>query len=1064
MNRLLSMFSKSGRCPPLKSAQSAAAKKYRSFRTFLNHNHAALNAIADMETLYYSGTPFSLTSVRIQYEELIEAVTGAIYSLESLAGRDYSALLDVSARMDSELFRDFNPRCALPAGNFIVHLEEVTPDMYRMVGAKAANLAAIKNDIGLPVPHGFVITAHAFEQFIKDNALLRPIKEELSRVTSESPAAIEKGGQRLRDMILGAQVSARMEEQIMRAYAALEDKTSKGVHIAMRSSAVGEDTEATFAGQYDTVLNVNGENIINAYKVVLASKYSGRAIAYRLHYGLDDRETPMCVLGLVMIDPSSSGVLYSVDPSSPRSCPVRINSLWGIGEHLVDGSASADVFIVDRTEGSIIKKHIAKKETRLINLHTGGTVLEFVPEHERDISSLDDRTALQLAGYGLLLEKYFENPQDVEWTVDGDHNIFILQSRPLLLPAANIGPAQHLISSENPVLLSGGKTASGGTATGRVFILEKEQDLMQLPGDTILVATIASPGYAKVIGMIRGIITDIGSIASHMSSVAREFGIPAIVDAGNATTLLPHGEVVTMSADTVTVYKGIVEELAAEIRPTRKPIFDSPLHRRMRSILDRISPLNLTDTEAASFSSEGCRTYHDIVRFTHESAIREMFGISKASSQSGPSVRLTCSLPLNLWLIDLGDGLSEGLTTCDRITPEKMESVPMRAVWRGFTHPGVNWAGTMSFSTGKLSGMLAASALSEFGEIAGGQSYALLSKDYLNLSVRFAYHFATIDTLCSDNESQNYISLQFSGGAGNYYGRSLRVQLIANILEKLGFGVSIKGDLIDAFISRHDRNSTEEKLDMVARLLASTRLLDVTLSNQDELAAHTASFLKGTYDFLSGENEGALQIFYLRSGHWTLIAEDGHTCLLQNGSHWGKRTASAVSGLMGKVIGSTYHEFLDTIEAYHYFPIAIVKERELSEGTVSVNIKPIRGNIDRAGGIAFGIKDVDNYFVLTINALVGKVTLFEYKNGERSEVRGMRSDIETGKWHHLVVEIAGQSIRGYTNDKLSIEYATDRSLRGYVGLWTKSDSVTFFDELVLESNGRKDRIEFSVCT
>ena len=132
----------------------------------------------------------------------------------------------------------------------------------------------------------------------------------------------------------------------------------------MRSSAVGEDTEATFAGQYDTVLNVTGENIMDAYKTVLASKYSARAIAYRLHYGLDDRETPMCVLGIVMVDSKASGVLYSVDPSRTRSCPVRINSLWGIGEHLVDGSASPDVFIVDRIDEKIIEKHVAEKESQ----------------------------------------------------------------------------------------------------------------------------------------------------------------------------------------------------------------------------------------------------------------------------------------------------------------------------------------------------------------------------------------------------------------------------------------------------------------------------------------------------------------------------------------------------------------------------------------------------------------------------------------------------------------------------------------------------------------------------
>ncbi|MGO9377917.1 MAG: PEP/pyruvate-binding domain-containing protein [Dissulfurispiraceae bacterium] len=1060
MNRFLSIFSKSGRCPSLKATQGAAAKKYAYFKNLLGHNHAALDAIAELEKLYYSGDPFSLTSVRIKYEELLEAVRGVIYALETLSGRDYSVLSNTVSIIDSELFQNFNPKCTLPTGNLVIGLEDLTSDIYRMVGAKAANLASIKNRLGLSVPPGFIITSLAFERFLQVNRLLKPIKEELSRVTSESIEAIERTGDRLRSMILNAPVPLEIQKAVIMAYSSLEETAGMDVRIAMRSSAVGEDTEATFAGQYDTVLNVTGENILDAYKTVLASKYSARAIAYRLRYGLDDRETPMCVLGIVMVNSQASGVLYSVDPSLTRSCPVKINSLWGIGEHLVDGSASPDVFLIDRIDEKILERHVAVKESRLVNLNAGGTGLESVPEHEQHLPSLDDVTIVQLAKYGLLLEEFFEGPQDVEWAIDADRTIFILQSRPLRLPEINVESQLRQVSSNNPVLISQGKTASGGTATGRVFIMEQEPDLRNLPADAILVAKIASPEYAKVIGSLRGIVTDIGSVTSHMASVAREFGIPTIVDTGNATSSLTQGEIVTMSADTVTVYKGIVPELIDNIKPAKKVIFDSPLHRRMRGILDRVSVLNLTDIKTESFSPEGCRTYHDIVRFTHETAIHEMFGISCTSNRMGASVKLTSNLPLDLWLIDLGEGLREGLTICDKVTPEMIESDPMKAVWRGFTHPGVNWAGTMNVSTNKVTGMLAAPALAEFGEIAGGESYAMLSKGYLNLSVRFAYHFATVDTFCSDNESQNYISMQFSGGAGDYYGRSLRIQLMGNILERIGFRVTIKGDLLEAFVARYDKRSTEEMLDMTARLLASTRLIDITLSTQDELAEFTDAFFNGSYDFLAGKTVGAMPNFYLRSGHWTISVEDGRTCCLQDGSRWGRRIVPGISGFIGKVVGGTYHEFLDTIEAYHYFPMAILRNLELSEETISVNIKPIGGNIDRAGGIAFGIKDIDNYFVLRTNALEGNIILFEYINGRRIEKCAVRKKIETGKWHSLLVEISGHNIKGSLNGELLIAHNAGRSLKGYIGLWTKADSVTCFNELIIESNGSREDIKF----
>ena len=153
----------------------------------------------------------------------------------------------------------------------------------------------------------------------------------------------------------------------------------------MRSSAVGEDTEASFAGQYATELNVTRDNLLEAYKAVLASKYSPRAISYRLRYGLEDRDTHMCVAGIVMIDSRASGVLYTVDPSRPDSNLLKINSIWGLGEHLVSGEASPDEFYVDKKTGSIVQRVIGRKAERLVNREGGGTRLEAVPAGEQEL-------------------------------------------------------------------------------------------------------------------------------------------------------------------------------------------------------------------------------------------------------------------------------------------------------------------------------------------------------------------------------------------------------------------------------------------------------------------------------------------------------------------------------------------------------------------------------------------------------------------------------------------------------------------------------------------------------
>jgi len=1061
MRSIFSIFAGGKRCLPLNVIHGAYAAKYRFFKSLLRHNQAAMSALAEMEQVYYSGRPFSLNSVRIKYEQLFEAVMGVIHNLNAMAKGKYNSLVDICTAIDGEVFERFSPRCEILIKDIVLSFEDITPDMKQAVGAKAANLAVIKNSLGLPVPHGFAVTSFAFEKFMEESGLLKPIEERLSMLSADSAEHIEGASIKIKEMINRAAVPSYIEEEIIKAYEMLESKTHKEVRIAMRSSAVGEDTEATFAGQHSTVLNVTKNNIIAAYKAVIAGKYSARAISYRMHCGLGDRETPMCVAGVVMIDSKASGVVYTVDPTLARSCALQVNSVWGIGEYLVGGGISPDVFLVEREGMGIIEKHISEKDLRLISLRDGGVQLAEVPENEKRLPSIDDDHVVTLCEYGLLIEELYECPQDIEWAMDKDGSLFILQSRPLNLPETD--SYKNAVKEEypdNPILLSGGKTASAGIAAGRVFIIDHGSEPDLIPEGAILVTKTMSPDYAKEFGRIKGLVTDIGSVTSHLASIAREFGIPAIVDTGNATSLLSNGDIITMSADTKTVYRGIVEDLVKGIKPSKKLILGSPVHHKLREILDRISPLNLTDTGHPSFSAEGCKTFHDIIRFTHEYAMREMFEITGDAGKGSVSVKLTSTIPLNLRLIDLGGGLIDGLTICDTITPDHIKSIPMKAIWKGFTHPGVNWKGTMNIDTGGLTSRLAASAVSEMGETPGGDSYAILSKDYLNLSARFAYHFSTIDALCGENSNQNYISINFAGGAGNYYGRSLRAQFMGKVLERLGFKVSIKGDSIEAFIGRYDMKSMEDKIDLVGRLLASSRLLDMTMSHQEEIEIFTEEFFKGNYDFLIEDKKNRLNNFYTHGGSWQYMTESGHIYCVQDGSKWGHGISSGLAGIMGKVIGKTYQEFLDNIEAYYYFPLAVLRDTVISEGVITVKIKPARGNIDRAGGVAFGIKDVDNYFVWRANALEDNVALFEFVNGTRIQRFSARKKVESGEWHLLKVEVKNNIVKGYFNDELLMEYETGESLKGFIGIWTKADSVTYFDELSVEENNHRQIIGF----
>ena len=138
----------------------------------------------------------------------------------------------------------------------------------------------------------------------------------------------------------------------------------------------------------------------------------------------------------------------------------------------------------------------------------------------------------------------------------------------------------------------------------------------------------------------------------------------------------------------------------------------------------------------------------------------------------------------------------------------------------------------------------------------------------MNLNARFGYHFATVDSLCSDDINQNYLTLQFAGGVGSYYGKSMRITFLGEVLQRLGFMVQMKGDLIEASIGRTDKNNMEIALDQLGRLLGSSRLMDMGIANQDEIPRLVESFFKEDYNFLERKQPDQLPGYYVSTGHW----------------------------------------------------------------------------------------------------------------------------------------------------------------------------------------------------
>lgn len=1041
-------------CAPLPAMDGVHVQHYRHFRKLLDHSRASLMLMAELEQLYHDVRPFTLPRLERDADRLLAEVQGMLFSLENMARENRtvhqnSYLHGTLKSLERSIRDELRPYFRLPTTEFILHLTDVTSNHDRAVGAKAANLAKLHRELSFTVPRGFVVTTAAFHALWTKTGLKERIEGEMAEVDAGNPAALEIVGRKIRSWIMETPLPSNLEEAITQSGISLirEDQM---LRLAVRSSAIGEDSETSFAGQYESVLNVSLDQLIRAYKTVVASKYTTAALSYRMHHGLDDRETPMAVLVLEMVVPRLSGVVYTADPVNEDQGSMRVNAVSGLGEGLVGGSSSPEwSWRLEKDSFRILEESGPDQDGGLMK--TDGPNQELL----RNLWRLTQR-----------LEVFFQRPLDIEWAVDAENHLYFLQVRPLLVVKTGVESVAGIFDEQldYPVLLDGGKCASGGVAAGRVMILDAieleipEESLRHVAQDTILVSRTASTTLTPLVGQVRGIVTDVGSTASHLATVAREYGVPALFDTGRATKILSQDQEITLWASRGRIYQGIVEELVRNIKPLKRPVFASPGHLRMQRLLDLISPLSLTDPKAPEFKEARCLTLHDIIRYCHEQSVREMFSFGKDADTAQHALRLKVSIPVQLYALDLGGGLRPGLTTCDEINAHDVSSVPFQALWQGLAHPGLNWTSTVAPSARSFLSLVATRPAPGREDALGGASYAFVSHDYLNLNIRFGYHFATVDALCGDDPDLNYVALHFAGGVASYFGRSLRAQYMASVLKRLGYAVTLRGDLIEASQKRLDQSSLQLVLDQTGRLLGTTRLLDMAMNSPEQVVGFSGAFFEGRYDFQQSADPDAPETYYLITGNWRKAKEAPEGTVLQDGSQFVSLGSVAAAQTMTRLIGKRYQEFLDTIEAYYYFPLAIAKDSLMENGAARVRVKPVSGHIDQAGGLAFGIRDWDNYFVFRINALEDNAILFEFRNGRRVQRLEVDMPIASGIWCDLRVDTSGSEIKAFLNGNRIMTYQADKPLKGYIGLWTKADSVTLFNTLTMHEQGGRERV------
>lgn len=823
------------------------------FRAVLDNNNQALEIITDMGEKLGGDYLFDVNYIKDAYNSLSAVVTDAIENFDTLTRGSYGQILGVFERIDSRV-KGMIYDVASTTGQRIFFYEDISWDMSQEVGGKNATLAELRNYVKANVPEAFAITTRAFDEFMEHNGVNSAI-EDLKR---DGPDPGRLG--RLRELILQGEVPAGLGSDIDAALEKMRQRCGVPCFLAVRSSGEEEDGEFSFAGQFETVLNVplEGKAVREAYKKVIASLFSIKSVAYQERLGYQIGKLKMAVGCIVMVDAVSSGVAYSSSPDGARGVLI-INAAWGLGESVVEGGTDSDFYKISKDNVPVVlDERAGSKQFMVVNKAGGGTERVRTPEDLAGRPCLTSGQVKELAGQAIAIERHFRRPQDIEWAIDGAGRIFILQARPLRIEdgsALTEGPAPEP-ASPGPVLIRDrGTIVQKGAGGGTVFVVHNPEELEHFPKGSVLVAKHDSSDFVRVMPFVSAIITDVGTATSHMSSLCREFRVPTIVNVGEATSKLKQGQKVTLQVaedGSIAVYDGIHRELIEYVQKISMKMEDVYEYRKKRFVLRYISPLNLVDPLLDNFLPERCKTVHDILRFMHEKSVAELlesarYGTSMLKRHA--AVKLDLPIPTGIIVIDIGGGLSIP-PGGEKAVFEQITSVPLRAIVKGMMYPGVWQSQAVSLKVNDfLSSMMRMSDITAGDSEYVGFNVAVASSEYMNLSLRFGYHFNMIDCYCSQKTRNNHLYFRFVGGATDIVKRSRRIELLAVILREFGFSIKTKGDLIIARLANVGEDELVRLLDQTGRLIAFTRQLDAVLNDDSDVELYARNFIEGKYEF-----------------------------------------------------------------------------------------------------------------------------------------------------------------------------------------------------------------------
>ncbi|OSC24422.1 phosphoenolpyruvate synthase [Mycobacterium vulneris] len=433
-------------------------------------------------------------------------------------------------------------------GNYVSNIATLRLGDAEEAGGKGANMGELVA-AGLPVPPGFVLMRSSYLASMEaagvDTELSALHREALTQV--DNAARLAELCQRMRALVAKAGVSQDVRDQLLSAYRVL----GTNCVVAVRSSATGEDgRDASFAGMNQTVTNVAGETaLLEAVATCWASLFSPRVLTYRASRGFG-ADPAMAVVVQQMIASEQSGVAFTTDPSTGERDHIVIEAALGLGEVVVSGKVQPDTYVVDKNTLNVVDVKIGYQAFKIERGPEGHDVIVELDPVQAQARVLDDMSLRRIAELAIAVEAHHGCPQDVEWAI-ASGKAWLVQARPITTLFTH---APH--ESETTGILVRGLPAAPGSASGRVRVLRRPEEGNRLMDNEILVAPMTNPDWLPAIRRAAAVVTETGGMTCHAAIVARELGVPCVVGARDATTVLREGQAVTVDGSSGKVIAG----------------------------------------------------------------------------------------------------------------------------------------------------------------------------------------------------------------------------------------------------------------------------------------------------------------------------------------------------------------------------------------------------------------------------------------------------------------------------------------------------------------------------